>query len=340
MSVANATSSVDGMSTQPSVSPSADLELNKRNLDEFGYAVHENFLSAAEVTALRLRLEEQAVLEREAGVATLGDRGHASGVDYRTAPEDCLPPLQQIDFLPNKGRVFIDLCIHPVSQLYLRHVFNGIPYNLVSQAGSILRKGATQMVIHADQQALPFLTPVPVMLNIFVVLSDFDADMGATRLVPGSHRMAPPKIAPHPQTGGAYNPEPIETVAVTAQAGAALIWESRTWHCSGASTSDKTRYAISNVYALHFMKPQDIYPAVLHDDVCNSLTAEEKRMLGFEVAFEYAGRIAPRNPTDTRSNTNCRFPYVPELRRGSPRRAVAALGMGNPRTAEQARVIT
>lgn len=329
------------MTATPSspVKPSRDIEHNKRNLDVFGYAIHEHFLSPAQVTALRERLEEQAALEREQGVAESGDRGHEGTMDFRGAQEKQLPPLQLIRFTPNKGRVFIDLMMHPTAAVYLKHVFKGVPYNVATQAGTILRKGAHQMVVHADQQAWPFLTPVPVMLNIFVPLSDFDADMGATRLVPGSHLRTPPRIEPHPTTGGAYNPDPIEGIPAVATAGSAIMWESRTWHCSGASTSDKVRYSVATVYAMHFVKPQDFYPAMLHDDVYETLSEEERRMLGFEVHFEYAGRIGPRHPADTRCNTNCRHPYVPELRRGGSQRAVPVADMAIAKTKEHAQVV-
>jgi ectoine hydroxylase-related dioxygenase (phytanoyl-CoA dioxygenase family) len=105
-------------------------------------------------------------------------------------------------------------------------------------------------------------------------------------------------------------------IPMMAKAGAALVWESRTWHCAGAHTSEKLRCSIGHVYGLACAKPHDLYPAVLHDDVYVRLSDDEKRLLGFEVAFEYAGHIGPRSPTDARSNIAAKVPYIPELRRG------------------------
>ena len=44
-------------------------EEGRANLDKWGYTVHEDFLTASELAQLRERLEEQAELERDAGVA-------------------------------------------------------------------------------------------------------------------------------------------------------------------------------------------------------------------------------------------------------------------------------
>ena len=99
------------------------------------------------------------------------------------------------------------------------------------------------------------------------------------------------------------------------KAGDALVFESRTWHCQGDSTSDELRLGIANVYGMHMVKPQDFYPAIIHDSVYDRLSEEDKDMLGFAVHYEYAGRIGPRNAHDLRANTNCRHPYIPELRR-------------------------
>lgn len=307
-----------------------DIEQGKRNLDALGYTIHEGFLSSAECTALLERLDEQATLEREAGVATLSEHGNPANARIGGVDGEALPAWQGISFLPNKGRVFIDLMKHPITLAYCRHAFRDLPFNLVTQTGTIVRKGARQQVVHVDQQALPFETPVPVMLNVMLCLTDFEPEMGATRIVPGTQKSRPPRLAVDAATGLAVNTEQIEIelVPATAKAGSAIIWESRVWHCQGASTSDRVRYGIVNVYGLHFMKPQDDYPALLHDDVYASLSDEERELLGFKVAYEYAGRIAPRRPDDMRSNTNCRFPYVPELRRGGTKTAVPLTDMG------------
>lgn len=80
-------------------------EEGKANLDRYGYTVHENFLSAEELCTLLERLEEQAELERAAGVATLSSSGHAAGDKYVGSPRPGQPiGFQEVKFLVNKGR--------------------------------------------------------------------------------------------------------------------------------------------------------------------------------------------------------------------------------------------
>jgi hypothetical protein len=197
-----------------------DLEQGKRNLDEFGVSIHRHYVTEIQRLALLARVEEQARLEREEGVATVGTCLEDS---WTGRPDgDGLPTWQIVNFLPNKGREFIDVAKHPVALSYATHLFRGVPFNLVNQSAVIVGNGSPQQVLHVDQQALPFLTPVPTMFNIFVCLSDFDTDMGATRFSPGSH------LKPYPEIrkidgGNTFAVAEAELVPAVAEAGSAII---------------------------------------------------------------------------------------------------------------------
>lgn len=128
---------------------------------------------------MRERLEEQAELERDAGVATLSASGHSAGDKYVGSPRAGEQiGYQMVSHLVNKGRVFLDLVHKPVIHDYAAHLFRGEPYNLASHAGVILHKGSSRQVLHTDQQAIPLTLDVPVMFTMMICLSDFDFDMG------------------------------------------------------------------------------------------------------------------------------------------------------------------
>jgi ectoine hydroxylase-related dioxygenase (phytanoyl-CoA dioxygenase family) len=297
--------------------------------DRHGVAFLEGFLSPEECKTLLERVLEQAELEREQGVAELSTSGTASELQIADmSAEDTL--LQAVSFLPNKGRPFIDLVCGAAMERYCNHAFHGVASHLTSASATIIHKGAAAQVIHSDQQAWPFLTPVPAMLSFAVCLTDFMPENGATCFVPGTRDGPPPAIGWRDDLERVGNLDSVEPMAFAAPAGTLAMWDGRIWHGQGGSTAEKPRIGIVLSYAMHMVRPQENLPASVHDDVYATLSDEEKRRLGFEVVFEYAGRIAPRHPQDPRRNTNFSYPYVPELSRSSEARAVklddAAIG--------------
>jgi hypothetical protein len=296
--------------------PTDDITRGKTNLDEFGITVHPNFLSSGALEALRYRLEEQAEMERELGVASFAygvseeSGGAVVGENFRPyiGRPVGLPPFQAVTSLANKGRVFIELAKHPAALQYAAHAFRGIPFNVGYQDAAIIRKGAPAQPVHIDQQPVPFPTPVPLSINVMVALGDFEAEMGATRMVPGSHKR---DIA---EAG-----EAVETIPAVLEPGSAMVWESRVWHAQGASQSDNTRWSVATLYAVHFLKPPENFPAALHDEVYSAMSEEERRLYDFGFVG-YGGRLGPRSRLDMRGNVGDNVVYIPELHRNDRNR--------------------
>ncbi|WP_232476215.1 phytanoyl-CoA dioxygenase family protein [Flavisphingomonas formosensis] len=301
--------------TEAEISTS-DFEEGVQNIRQFGYTVHRNFLSSDLREALWDRLDEQARMERHHGLAELSEEGHAGNDAFIGAADEARPPAyQKVSFLPNKGRVFRDLMLHPVALTYCERMFEGQPFVLSSQTGMILRTGGARQVLHVDQQPVPFRTPFPILINVMSCLSDYEPDMGSTRIIPGSHNLSSPDFTKPYDTlvdssGG-------ELHAVRAEAGSAVIWESRTWHSQWFSQSQAQRRSIATVYCVHFYRPQDNYPALVHDEVYPKLTDDEKRMMGFDAYGSAYGRFEPRSRYDPRGNVNFHRRFTPEMHRGA-----------------------
>jgi ectoine hydroxylase-related dioxygenase (phytanoyl-CoA dioxygenase family) len=80
----------------------------------------------------------------------------------------------------------------------------------------------------------------PIMVNTVWMLDDFTSELGATRVVPGSHRM--PQGSPPPERS-----LPLEVQAI-APAGSVLIFDGRCWHGGGANRTTRDRHALFGHY--------------------------------------------------------------------------------------------
>jgi ectoine hydroxylase-related dioxygenase (phytanoyl-CoA dioxygenase family) len=246
-----------------------DLEEAKAHLDELGVARIAGALDADELAALNDRLREQAAAEREAGVAFM-DGGGAN---------------QRVWNLPSKGRVFRDLLTHPVVRTLARHILDG-DYLLSSHTANITGPGGSPMVLHTDQGFAPRQVDLALTMNVMWMLVDFTDEIGATRLVPGSH-----KVQAEPPRGWG------DTVAGVGPAGTALVFDGRIWHGTGANTTaDLYRYGVLTYFARPWIRQQEQYVIATPTEVADELDDELQAVLGFRTWRTLGGVQGPWGP--------------------------------------------
>jgi ectoine hydroxylase-related dioxygenase (phytanoyl-CoA dioxygenase family) len=226
------------------IASSPDFDEFRRQLDETGYCVVPNVLSAAEVATLKARLVEQAEGERARGVSF-----HDGGAQR---------PNQRLWMLLNKGRVFRDLMLHPVIETLMGHLL-GPDFLLSSFTANIAHPGGEPMVLHTDQGYVGFWTPKPVVANIAWMLDDFTEANGGTRLVPASHlnAAATPRSSAYAPEEPANMPTLEDTIGAEGPAGSILCFDGRIWHGTGANRTDRPRHALLSYHCRPFIRQQE-----------------------------------------------------------------------------------
>jgi hypothetical protein len=134
-----------------------------------------------------------------------------------------------------KNPVFRPCLEHPYVMSAVAQMLDG-DVNLLGFRGRDPRPGSGQQGFHVDSS-----TPVPpdrqTMVNVFWLLDDMDEANGATRVVPGSHRLAriPNKSLSQPD---ARHPEAIQ---IPARAGDAIVFSAHLWHSGMRNRSGAPR---------------------------------------------------------------------------------------------------
>ncbi len=143
--------------------------------------------------------------------------------------------------------------------------------------------------LHADDGLLRIGRPHrPMMATTIWALTDFTADNGATRIVPGSHR-------------NPGHPDPDdESIAVPAEmpAGSVLVMDSQLWHCGGPNTTaDRWRLGLNVQYVRGFFRTQqNHYLSIPHDQVVD-YPPRLRQLLGFELYRGVMGHVDGASPS-------------------------------------------
>lgn len=245
----------------PGFANSTDQAL--RDIGEHGVAILPNALSPSHRAELLEAVEREAEADRRSGLAD----------EPYFADAMLGKPSQRVWNLLSRGQIFCDLVEHPVAMQLVETIVEG-PHRLSTFSANITQPGSGTMHLHADQGTNPEpWGQRPQGLNIIWCLEDFTDENGATRMVPGSHRL-----------NRSARPDEIDcdTVAVEAPAGSLIAMESRVWHKTGANvTKDRTRTAILGFYGMDCFQTNENWFLCLSPVVRLSGQESLLKLLGF-----------------------------------------------------------
>lgn len=161
---------------------------------------------------------------------------------------------------------------------------------LVSSLSSIsIGPGESAQPLHADDQLIPLPRPhVPIICNTMWALTDFTADNGATRLVPGSHKSAE---VPVPFA-------PCATIAAEMKRGSVLVFNGSLWHGGGANLTAAPRVGIAMNYCAGWMRQQENQQLGIPIAVARGFSPRLRKLVGFGLYKNLIGHINKCSPVD------------------------------------------
>ncbi|MCB0057174.1 MAG: phytanoyl-CoA dioxygenase family protein [Halioglobus sp.] len=136
--------------------------------------------------------------------------------------------------------------------------------------------GSDDQLIHRDHDVWPrkFTSTIGghVQFASLIALGEYTADMGATRIVPGSHRWPDER-----------EPEPHEIAVAEMAPGSAAIYLGSTLHGAGANTTDKVRRGMHTSFCLGWLRTEENSYLSVPLERVRTMPLRAQQLLGFGV---------------------------------------------------------
>ena len=243
--------------------PTRDLEQSLSNIAEHGLTIVPDALSGERLAGTRAALYRVA------------ESDHARGRDVRFSLDRAADTSnRRVWNVLSRDPLFEDLAFDAMAVDFVKRLL-GWPALLGNLSANITGPGGGEMLLHADQIFVPEpWSSAPQGMNVAWCIDDFTEANGATRFVPGSHRL---NRAPLPEEAD------TATVAIEASAGAAVVFESRVWHKTGHNrTADQTRAGVFAWYTQPIYRPQENWFLSLKPEVRQFASDDALVLLGYK----------------------------------------------------------
>lgn len=109
-------------------------------------------------------------------------------------------------------------------------------------------------------------------INIFVAVTDFTQENGATLVIPGSHQKNFTPTETYQEKGA---------ISVVCPKGSLIIFDSTLWHAAGKNTSEKDRLGINLQFTRSYIKQQIDYVRALGSSIVAELKPRTQQLLGY-----------------------------------------------------------
>jgi ectoine hydroxylase-related dioxygenase (phytanoyl-CoA dioxygenase family) len=190
-----------------------------------------------------------------------------------------------------------DLVMHPLVLGAVKQVLaQATSFHLHLTQVIAIGPGEPAQPIHRDQWAFDFF-PFPqgyeVQCNTIWAMNDFTAANGATRLIPGSHRLPDRQELTH-----------ADAEPATMPAGSVMFYTGALYHGAGANTSDEVRYGVNITYAVSWLRQEENQYLSVPAETARQLTEPLLRLIGYQRGAYALGYVDDlRDPLDALRGT-------------------------------------
>ncbi len=135
-----------------------------------------------------------------------------------------------------------------------------------------IHPGQGRQVLHRDRLAWGTYLPLDIepQFNTIWALTDFTAENGATRVVPGSHRW-----------GWERRAEPAEQCQAEMAAGSVLLYSGTVLHSGGENRSSAARLGLNITYCLGWLRQEENQYLSCPPHIARDLDPELQELLGY-----------------------------------------------------------
>jgi ectoine hydroxylase-related dioxygenase (phytanoyl-CoA dioxygenase family) len=160
-----------------------------------------------------------------------------------------------------------------------------------ASGGFILTPGKRPQPLHHDDVLYaPFLPRggPESMVNFMFAVTDFTAENGATRMVPGSHKWP----------DGRLPAEDDEVVDIAMRKGSVAIWLGSTWHGAGQNRTDTPRLGAEIAFNCGWLRPHEAYHLLVPPALARDMPPRVQEVLGYKAHRGMLGCIEQRSPME------------------------------------------
>lgn len=262
-------------------SPVFDVDVHLRNLQCDGYSIIENFLTSADLDAVRAGLAPH--LDRHNGRNNF--EGHKTERVYTLVARAAI-----FERIAEDARVLalLDRLLQP-------------GYLLTASQAIGIQPGETPQPIHYDDQFYRIPRPRPaISVSTIVAVDPFTAENGGTELLPGSHRWSDAQIAGIYDGHDADAPvrEELQAQLQPTQmpAGASVVFLGTLLHRGGANRSEAPRLAFSNQYCEPWARTQENYFLAIPAARVRAMSPRIQQLLGYDIWPPFMGHVSASHP--------------------------------------------
>jgi hypothetical protein len=238
----------------PSSVCATDIE---RCLHENGYAIIDKLVPASTMD----RIAEE--LEPYVAVAPFGPDGILGRRTKRTG--------SLIARSPTTRELIVNATVLETVRRFLSHAST---FQIHCTQVVSIHPGANAQTLHQDEVAwdmFPFPLEFHAQCNTLWAMTDYTEAMGATRVVPRSHR-----------AGRCLEFEMADSLPADMEKGSVLIYDGKVYHGGGANRSDRVRSAINLTYALGWLRQEENQFLSCPLEIARTLPDELLRLMGYQ----------------------------------------------------------